>query len=161
MNNYKSLLCFDLSNQVALERTKPNGRVVGIDIIPAQPPRGVSTIQGNFLSPSVQQLVKDYLVEFAQRKSPSAPAVESSEEDGKGVITERQSYIDAERAESVESEENLEGDGRLVDVCNARPIRERILMPRKFQEADRVIDSLERHVSPLDANHWIFQQHFE
>ncbi|OTA70395.1 ribosomal RNA methyltransferase MRM2 [Hypoxylon sp. EC38] len=104
-------------SQVALDRTKPNGRVVGIDIIPAQPPRGVSTIQGNFLSPAVQQLVKDYLIEFAEWKSPSAPEVELSE-DGKSIITERPSYIDTERAESVESdhEEHLKGGERLVDV---------------------------------------------
>ncbi|KAI1408442.1 23S ribosomal RNA methyltransferase [Hypoxylon sp. FL1857] len=104
-------------SQVAVERTKPNGRVVGIDIIPAQPPRGVSTIQGNFLSPGVQQLVKDYLVEFAQRRSPSVPEEEPSEEGG-NIITERPSYIDAERAESVESghEEPLENDRRLVDI---------------------------------------------
>lgn len=90
--------------------------MVGIDIIPAQPPRGVSTIQGNFLSPNVQQLVKDYLVEFAQR-SPSVPMVEQSE-DAESVISERPSYIDAERAESVEFEETVESDGRLVDVRN-------------------------------------------
>lgn len=107
--------------QVALERTKPTGRIVGIDIIPAQPPKGVSTIQGNFLSPSVQQLVKDYLAEFAQRRSPSAAAAESPE-DGEGVVIERPSYIDAERAESIESEETLESDGRLVDVCIAQSI---------------------------------------
>ncbi|MCJ1310835.1 2' O-ribose methyltransferase [Agyrium rufum] len=48
-------------SQVAIDRTSPGGRVVGIDIIPAQPPRGVSTIQGNFLAPSVQQELKDLL----------------------------------------------------------------------------------------------------
>lgn len=53
--------------QVALDRTKPNGKVVGIDIIPAQPPRGVTTIQGNFLYPGVQDLVKDYLLEVSKR----------------------------------------------------------------------------------------------
>ncbi|KAI0885508.1 23S ribosomal RNA methyltransferase [Annulohypoxylon maeteangense] len=100
-------------SQVAFDRTKPNGRIIGIDIIPAQPPKGVSTIQGNFLAPNVQQLVKDYLVEFAQRQSPSTRAVESEEEEV--GITERQSYIDAERAESVESE-HQENDGRLVDI---------------------------------------------
>ncbi|KAI1211659.1 23S ribosomal RNA methyltransferase [Annulohypoxylon truncatum] len=102
-------------SQVAFERTKPNGRVIGIDIIPVQPPKGVTTIQGNFLSPNVRQLVKDYLVEFAQRQSPSVPEVEPSEE-GEPIITERQSYIDTERAESVESEHLEENDGRLVDV---------------------------------------------
>lgn len=48
-------------SQVALERTKPTGRVLGIDLIPAQPPRGISTIQGNFLAPTVRQMVKDFL----------------------------------------------------------------------------------------------------
>jgi len=44
-----------------VDRTKPNGRVLGIDIIPAQPPKGVSTIQGNFLSAEVQRYVQDFL----------------------------------------------------------------------------------------------------
>ena len=48
-------------SQVAVERTKPSGRIVGIDIIPAQPPKGVSTIQGNFLSEGVRVEVKRFL----------------------------------------------------------------------------------------------------
>ncbi|MCJ1443291.1 MAG: 2' O-ribose methyltransferase [Stictis urceolatum] len=48
-------------SQVAADRTSPNGRVIGIDIIPAQPPKGVSTIQGNFLSPAVREEVKRFL----------------------------------------------------------------------------------------------------
>lgn len=35
--------------------------MLGIDIIPAQPPKGVSTIQGNFLSAAVQAEVKEFL----------------------------------------------------------------------------------------------------
>lgn len=35
--------------------------MIGIDIIPAQPPKGVSTIQGNFLAESVQEEVKNFL----------------------------------------------------------------------------------------------------
>ena len=35
--------------------------MLGIDIIPAQPPKGVSTIQGNFLSQTVQEQVKFFL----------------------------------------------------------------------------------------------------
>ncbi|KZF20111.1 FtsJ-domain-containing protein [Xylona heveae TC161] len=50
-------------SQVAVDRTAPNGRIIGIDIIPAQPPRGVSTIQGNFLSPQVQAEVKHFLLD--------------------------------------------------------------------------------------------------
>lgn len=48
-------------SQVAVDRTSPHGRVLGIDIIPAQPPKGVSTIQGNFLSAAVQAEVKEFL----------------------------------------------------------------------------------------------------
>lgn len=48
-------------SQVAHDRTLPNGRVIGIDILPVQPPKGVSTIQGNFLSLAVQQQVRDFV----------------------------------------------------------------------------------------------------
>lgn len=58
--------------QVALERTKPDGRVVGIDIIPAQPPKGVSTIQGNFLSKGVQAEVKRFLQDPSRGRPISA-----------------------------------------------------------------------------------------
>jgi 21S rRNA (uridine2791-2'-O)-methyltransferase len=44
-----------------MTRTQPNGRVLGVDIIPSQPPKGVSTIQGNFLDPEVQAYVRDFV----------------------------------------------------------------------------------------------------
>lgn len=47
--------------KVAVDRTQPDGRVLGVDIIPAQPPKGVSTIQGNFLAPGIQEYVQDFL----------------------------------------------------------------------------------------------------
>lgn len=56
-HNYLTNIC----TKVAVDRTKPNGRVLGVDIIPAQPPRGVSTIQGNFLSAEVQKYVQGFL----------------------------------------------------------------------------------------------------
>ncbi|KAI1250596.1 hypothetical protein MGN70_007653 [Eutypa lata] len=109
--------------KIAVERTKPNGRVVGIDLIPAQPPRGVSTIQGNFLSPVVQNLVKEYLAEMAQRQTAGIEALLENADNNNNeiVITDRPSYIDAERAESVVSSEHVykqisEDEGRLVDV---------------------------------------------
>ncbi|KAL8970487.1 MAG: hypothetical protein Q9197_003783 [Variospora fuerteventurae] len=54
--------------QVAVDRTSPHGHVLGIDVIPAQPPTGVSTIQGNFLSPFIQEEVKKYLSAAQQGK---------------------------------------------------------------------------------------------
>ncbi|KAF3018109.1 2' O-ribose methyltransferase [Neopestalotiopsis sp. 37M] len=108
-------------SQVAQERTKPTGQIVGIDLIPAQPPKGVSTIQGNFLNPAVQNLVKEYLREFSRKQ----PEYKKSAEDEEGAILDAEefealikgkpSYIDAERADTAEHAPFDDG-GRLVDV---------------------------------------------
>lgn len=78
-----------------MERTKPNGRIIGIDIIPAQPPKGVSTIQGNFLSKEVQAEIKKFLndphrgrpsqqmlTQEPDLQTPGAAAVDGIPEDG-------------------------------------------------------------------------------
>ncbi|KAE8375806.1 FtsJ-like methyltransferase-domain-containing protein [Aspergillus bertholletiae] len=70
-------------SQVAVNRTGPNGRVLGVDIIPAQPLKGVSTIQGNFLDPSIQAYVQDFLHDptRAQQHRPGIiPHVDQSHE---------------------------------------------------------------------------------
>ncbi|PWY65654.1 23S ribosomal RNA methyltransferase [Aspergillus heteromorphus CBS 117.55] len=59
-------------SQVAVARTQPHGRVLGVDIIPAQPPKGVSTIQGNFLDPHVQSYVREF-VRDSNRGRPRPP----------------------------------------------------------------------------------------
>lgn len=108
-------------SQVALERTKPSGQVVGIDLIPAQPPKGVSTIQGNFLTSQVQNLVKGYLQEFA-RKRPEFKKSEYGDDNTildaaevESLIRGKPSYIDAERSETAQ-DGPAEDAGRLVDV---------------------------------------------
>ncbi|KAI2896939.1 hypothetical protein CBS63078_8085 [Aspergillus niger] len=60
-------------SQVAVARTQPHGRVLGVDIIPAQPPKGVSTIQGNFLDPNIQAYVREF-VRDANRGRPHPPS---------------------------------------------------------------------------------------
>lgn len=69
--------------QVAMERTRPHGRVVGIDLIPAQPPRGVATFQGDFLSPQVQALVRDFILRTHKPRS-GLPPKRKPAEDGDG-----------------------------------------------------------------------------
>ncbi|KAK1580629.1 FtsJ-like methyltransferase [Colletotrichum navitas] len=113
---------------VAVERTKPNGQILGIDIIPAQPPKGVSTIQGNFLSPDVQDMVKEYLSRAKSRKSssPPPPPPECEQDNEAAVMDERPSFIDMKRAASetvaeAEAPPNAADGaeakkGRLVDV---------------------------------------------
>jgi 21S rRNA (uridine2791-2'-O)-methyltransferase len=84
-------------SQVAVERTKPTGRIVGIDIIPAQPPKGVSTIQGNFLSIGVQEEVKRFLRD-PNRGRPKQQLFETAhtEDDGIEVVRRERSYIEME-----------------------------------------------------------------
>jgi 21S rRNA (uridine2791-2'-O)-methyltransferase len=113
-------------SQVALDRTAPNGRIVGIDVIPAQPPRGVSAIQGNFLSPGVQGMVKQFLLEGERRRRAAAEAEAAAgqgtarargagKHPGEGgevagesetgdEVADRPSYIELERMAAHESE---------------------------------------------------------
>lgn len=81
----------------------PDGRVIGIDLIPAQPPRGVSTIQGNFLSPAIQEEVRAYVRDpnlGRQRK-------QTISEEPNGLTEEQvdeleRGYIDIERQAHME-----------------------------------------------------------
>ncbi|KAF1963595.1 FtsJ-domain-containing protein [Byssothecium circinans] len=92
-------------SQVAVNRTAPNGRVIGIDLIPAQPPRGVSTIQGNFLSPEIQAEVRAYV----QDPDLGRPRRQiSSQQDGgfteDDVEEMERGYVDIERHTHLEVE---------------------------------------------------------
>ncbi|KAL3424370.1 cell division cycle protein [Phlyctema vagabunda] len=113
-------------SQVAVERTKPSGRIVGIDIIPAQPPKGVSTIQGNFLSVEVQAEVKKFLLDpNGGRPTRQEVSDEDAEED---LVVEPQSYIELERHADAPSNPDVVPEkgkrktagqdeaGRMVDV---------------------------------------------
>jgi 21S rRNA (uridine2791-2'-O)-methyltransferase len=81
-----------------VNRTSPNGRVIGIDLIPAQPPPGVSTIQGDFLSPVIQDEVRAYV------RDPDLGRLRkqvTSREDGGLTVSDleemERGYIDIER----------------------------------------------------------------
>ncbi|KAF7858711.1 uncharacterized protein EAF02_011035 [Botrytis sinoallii] len=92
-------------SQVAYERTQPHGRILGIDIIPAQPPQGVSTIQGNFLSRRVQKSVKNFLLDPERGRprrplfsTPSSEDVENDKDPATfDIAASEPSYIDLER----------------------------------------------------------------
>ena len=83
---------------MAVDRTAPNGRVIGIDVIPAHPPKGVSTIQGNFLSQAVQEEVKKFVREtdrgrlrFQHSLSSAADQESFTEED---LVQSSMSYVE-------------------------------------------------------------------
>lgn len=105
--------------------TKPSGRVIGVDIIPAQPPRGVSTIQGNFLSPDVQASLRSFLRD-PNRGRTSRPQVYTESDMASGHAGDvavdagvTRAYIDQERHQSRSrgtDEEGIQDAERTVDV---------------------------------------------
>ncbi|KAJ6007953.1 hypothetical protein N7540_011929 [Penicillium herquei] len=101
-------------SQVAVNRTQPDGRVLGVDIIPAQPPKGVSTIQGNFLAPEIQAYIQDFLrnPNRGRLRESSHNSGVSSLEPGVGSDQGIAQNKDAEEV-SVEEKKALE---RTVDV---------------------------------------------
>ncbi|TVY58809.1 rRNA methyltransferase 2, mitochondrial, partial [Lachnellula cervina] len=102
-------------SQVAVERTKPNGRIVGIDIIPAQPPKGVSTIQGNFLSAEVREEVKRFLSDPDRGRARPQLYASLDGESPNAIIEPEQSYIDLERHASEETSPPADGKRRPED----------------------------------------------
>ncbi|KAF2743924.1 23S ribosomal RNA methyltransferase [Sporormia fimetaria CBS 119925] len=125
-------------SQVAFSRTSPGGRVVGIDLIPAQPPRGVSTIQGNFLSPAIQAEVRAYV----QEPDLGRPRQVFSTEPENGFTEEEmqdleKGYIDLERQAHLEGAEQAEsGKDTGVDKAAER----RLSVKERDRQHGRVVD---------------------
>ncbi len=99
---------------MAIDLTKPTGRVLGVDLIPAQPPRGVSTIQGDFLSPDVQASIRAFLRDPDRGRSlrPQVYSDREAENAGEVAIDAEMTrgYIDREREGSISLA--VEADGR-------------------------------------------------
>jgi len=123
-------------SQVAIDLTKPRGRVLGVDLIPVQPPKGVSTIQGDFLSPDVQAEIKSFLRDpdrgrlrrplmFGMPETPSDGHIDQGLlEDAEGGYLERESHIAVEEAEqhhqenmASEQEQGPEQEHEHQDKC--------------------------------------------
>lgn len=87
-------------SQVAVELTKPNGKVLGVDIIPANPPKGASSIQANILSKKTHVLIRNF---FHDMKQHSPPPVKPYSEQDSNTISEEDttSYIVSEMKETV------------------------------------------------------------
>lgn len=91
-------------SQVAIERTKPDGIVVGIDLIPAQPPKGVTSIQGDFLSPQVQQLVKHVVREQITRRDREWKEARALKREREAATAAAIAEVEAEAARQAEAE---------------------------------------------------------
>jgi 21S rRNA (uridine2791-2'-O)-methyltransferase len=86
-------------------KTHPNGRVLGIDILPCPAPSGANVMQGNFLSKTTQNRIKTYLSDSLRGRQVTEQA----------MIGEEIGYIDM--AEHDHSNDPLSGGDRgMVDV---------------------------------------------
>ncbi|ODQ50147.1 23S ribosomal RNA methyltransferase [Saitoella complicata NRRL Y-17804] len=65
--------------QVAVAKTRPGGSVLGIDVIPAQPPAGASAMQANFLSRRAQIAAKEFFANGANGRASPGGHVQSPE----------------------------------------------------------------------------------
>lgn len=99
-------------SQVAIDLVKPGtGRVVGVDLIPVAPPRGVNGLQGDFLSPETQERVRDLLrEESAGRARPDIFASGAVEIEEEGYLERGQAAT-----EKADLDSNTESD-KVVDV---------------------------------------------
>lgn len=131
-------------SQVAVTKTSPGGRVVGIDVIPAQPPRGVSTIQGNFLSPEVQAEVRAY-VQDPQRGRPRKRTFLQRQEDvgeedtgisEQELEEQERGYIDLERAAHLDACE----DDRTSEEPKDREKKRKLVLKGRDEAQGRTVD---------------------
>lgn len=79
---------------------------MGIDLIPAQPPRGVTSIQGDFLSPQVRKLVKDVLLEQVRRKRRESMEKKRLKQEKAEAAMQEESETETEREVEREGEQD-------------------------------------------------------
>ncbi|KAK6520606.1 2' O-ribose methyltransferase [Arthrobotrys conoides] len=147
-------------SQVAVAQTHPNGRVIGIDLLPAQPPKGVSSIQGDFLSPGIQASIRRYLsdpnrgrarlsqffsekpkIPYLQQYLQAATATEQAEVKIETPILElddtaSSGYIAQERRDSLHDEE--EEAQAAAAAANPSKVKDRSKMTQEEKEMNTV-----------------------
>jgi len=131
-------------SQVAVTKASPGGRVIGIDILPVQPPKGVSTIQGNFLSPEVQQEVFAYVQDpergrprkqtFLRKGDESEENPEVSEDDLEEIET---AYIDMERSAHLDTRN---GDTSSQKAADSGMESKKLSLKQRDEALGRVVD---------------------
>ncbi|KAG0134067.1 FtsJ-like methyltransferase-domain-containing protein [Tuber indicum] len=96
-------------SQVAIDKVTPEGRVIGVDILPANPPPGVSTFQGSMKSPGVRELLKKFLMDPSRGKMRENRYLRKGDVDEEELEEMERGYLDRER--DAEREEKFEGIG--------------------------------------------------
>ena len=135
--------------------------MIGIDVIPAQPPKGASSIQGNFLSGEVREEVRLYVQNpmhgrARPRHSLARRAEDVDEEDvvtereleeeGKGVVEHGKHMDDSTSSHSLDPEGDSVGENKQLS------------QKELDEKAGRVVDVVLSDMCepwPLVANTWV------
>ncbi|PWW77128.1 23S ribosomal RNA methyltransferase [Tuber magnatum] len=111
-------------SQVAIDKVSPGGRVIGVDILPSQPPPGVSTFQGSIKSVGVRELLKKFLMDPERGKMRENRYLRKGDVYEEELEELERGYLDRER--DVEREEKFEEVAGLgeddADVGTKRPV---------------------------------------
>jgi 21S rRNA (uridine2791-2'-O)-methyltransferase len=142
-------------SQVAFNRTSPGGRVVGIDVIPAQPPRGVSTLQGDFLSPQIRGELRKFVADPMRGRPRPQHHLMQRAEDGEKDEGMTEEELEAENKSIVDLEKAMED-------CESSPAAikdKKVDGQRQRDEAEaRVVDVVLSDMCepwPLTGSTWI------
>lgn len=88
-------------SQVAISHVGPRGRVLGVDILPSTPPRGVSAMQANFMSLKTHIAIVQYFSDPDRGRRIPLKAPEEAQEpedlETQQSILQPESYIDLEK----------------------------------------------------------------
>lgn len=124
---------------------------MGVDVLPAQPPQGVSTIQGNFLSPDIQAEVRAYvrdpnrgrprIRQFASSRRSDASSLGPKDSSESPCLGTERGYVELERHADLDASP---ADRRIhADREEAHPSqveREHMDNPEHNHSAGRVVD---------------------
>ena len=132
---------------------------MGIDVIPAQPPKGVSTLQGDFLSPEIREEVRRFVLD-PMRGRPRArhQLMRREGEEGEEGVTEKELEEDGRGVLEAEK-----GSQKSTTVVSREPETEALASsssPQKTpdMEAGRVVNVVLSDMYepwPLTTSTWI------
>ncbi|KAK4548893.1 hypothetical protein LTR36_008666 [Oleoguttula mirabilis] len=141
-------------SQVAVNRTQPGGRVVGIDVIPAQPPKGVSTLQGDFLSPAIREEVRKFVLDPMQGRPRATPQLVRRVEGGEGGESEGVTEEQLQREAKVVQDGKSEGSAPKTATKSKAAVAQKQLDDAEGRVVDVVLSDMSEPW-PLVTSTWI------
>ena len=116
-------------SQVAISKVGPQGRVLGVDLLPATPPRGVSAMQANFMSRSTHLAIIQYLIDpdrgrqvARELPDPEDPLLQESYIDLEKRITANDTILTPEVEQEIELTRPKVANVVLSDMFDPLPI---------------------------------------